>query len=101
MNKYDYIKELANKATKGNWIAEGAWVENDDEFLPDIVITNENRHSDLDSYEQQCIDAKYIAAVEPKVILEIIEERQQLIKERQQLIKQLDYCISMSHKNNT
>lgn len=90
MEKYDDIKKLAEKATKGNWYSERSSVENDDEFLPDIVIcSDEIRNSELDSFEQQCHDANYIAAVQPKVIL-------QLLKEREELIKQLNFCMSIN-----
>ena len=34
-----YIESLAKKATKGQWIAVGSWVENTSDSLPDIVCT--------------------------------------------------------------
>ena len=68
-----YLVELANKATRGIWIAVGRWVENVHDDLPDIVTTTEDRGPN-DSDKQQCADAAYIAAVNPSAVKRLIDE---------------------------
>ena len=68
-----YLVELANKATRGGWVAVGRWVENVRDDLPDIVTTNEDRGPN-DSDKQQCADAAYIAAVSPSAVKSLIHE---------------------------
>ena len=68
-----HLVELANKATRGIWIAVGRWVENVHDDLPDIVTTTEDRGPN-DSDKQQCADAAYIAAVNPSAVKRLIDE---------------------------
>lgn len=74
-----YIHTLAIAATKGEWVAVGRHVENANDALPDIVLNREDRNSDLDSHIQQTTDAQYIASVQPRIILELLKEREELI----------------------
>ncbi len=70
-----YIESLAKKATKGQWIAVGSWVENTSDSLPDIVCTpHDFDRGPRDSLKQREMDALYIAAAQPKLILELIQE---------------------------
>lgn len=68
-----YLCDLANKATRGGWIAVGPWVENIHDDLPDIVTTTGERGPN-DSDKQQCADAAYIAAVCPSAVKSLIDE---------------------------
>jgi len=72
------LAKIARKATKGNWIAVGRWVENDRDDLPDVVICDGERGSDKDSYRQQCADAEHIACFNPKFVLKLLDELQWL-----------------------
>lgn len=74
---YTYLFQLAKKATKGDWIAVGRWVENTRDDLPDIVCPDSDRG---DSDEQQCADANFIGAANPKTIMRMIREIRQLRK---------------------
>lgn len=70
----DDLRELAEDATAGCWIAVGRVVENADEELPDICSTIDRPSgwvADTDS--QQCADAHYIAAVNPDTIMQLLD----------------------------
>jgi len=68
-----YLSKLAEKATKGEWIAVGTWVENVRDDLPDIVTANHERGPN-DSRSQMSADASYIAAANPQVVIGMIRE---------------------------
>lgn len=74
-----YLSKLAEKATKGEWIAVGRWVENERDDLPDIV-TNFHERGPNDGDKQMCADAEYIAAANPKTIRSMISEIRSLRK---------------------
>ncbi|WP_175898245.1 ead/Ea22-like family protein [Burkholderia cepacia] len=69
---YDALQAAAEKATKGNWINVGAWVENEHDDLKDICDCRPNGNED---YEQALHDAAYIALANPNVILRLLAER--------------------------
>lgn len=75
-DEFTDIVRLAKKATRGKWIAVGFQVENERDDLPDICNTN------LDhigcSKSQMIADADYIAAAQPKVVIEMIKELRHL-----------------------
>ena len=76
-----YIEGFAKKATKGEWIAVGTWVENTKYDLPDIVCCpHDFDRGPRDGFKQREIDALYIAAVQPKRVLELIHELRALRK---------------------
>lgn len=82
---YTYLYNLAKKATKGQWHAVGYHVENERDDLPDIcrvddVAGRENPDENDDHDKQMCIDAEYIAAAQPKQILDMITEIRSLRK---------------------
>ena len=81
----DYLTELlqhANKATKGNWVAVGLWVENEDDNLPDICEAgSEDVPMEPHKYDIHCANAIYIAAAQPKVIKALIREIRALRKQ--------------------
>lgn len=77
---YTYLFQLAKKATKGDWIAVGRWVENTRDDLPDIICCDGDRGSDNDSDAQQCADANFIGAANPKMVMKMIQEIRQLRK---------------------
>lgn len=69
---YDALQAAAEKATKGNWINVGAWVENERDDLKDICDCRPNGNED---YEQAVLDAAYIALANPNTILRLLLER--------------------------
>ncbi|CAG9193304.1 hypothetical protein BGLA2_1080011 [Burkholderia gladioli] len=69
---YDALQAAAEKATKGNWINVGAWVENERHDLKDICDCRPNGNED---YEQAVLDAAYIALANPNTILRLLFER--------------------------
>ena len=74
-----HLNKLASSATKGQWIAVGAWVENCDDNLPDIVcapILDERGPND--SIDQRIADAEYIAAANPIAVKALISEIRRL-----------------------
>ncbi|MGV0129538.1 ead/Ea22-like family protein [Burkholderia gladioli] len=68
---YDALQAAAEKATKGNWINVGAWVENERDDLKDICDCRPNGSED---YEQAVLDAAYIALANPGTILRLLFE---------------------------
>ena len=81
----DDLTELlqhANKATKGNWVAVGLWVENEDDNLVDICEAgSEDVPMKRDKYDIHSANAAYIAAAQPKVIKALIREIRALRKQ--------------------
>ncbi|MBR8202108.1 ead/Ea22-like family protein [Burkholderia vietnamiensis] len=69
---YDALQAAAEKATKGNWINVGAWVENELDDLKDICDCRPNGNED---YEQALLDAAYIALANPDTILRLLLDR--------------------------
>ena len=70
-----YIENCARKATKGQWIAVGSWVENTKDNRPDIVCTpHDFDRGPRDSPKQRERDALYIAAAQPKAIMTLISQ---------------------------
>lgn len=67
----DDLRERAEAATQGVWIAVGREVENADDELPDICSTIDRPALD-DSDTQQCADAAYIAAANPDTIMQLL-----------------------------
>lgn len=76
---YDELLTLAKAATKGDWIAVGPVVENVSDHLPDICSTSD-RAALHDSDRQQCADADYIAAANPKVVMAMVHRIRALEK---------------------
>ncbi|WP_186052767.1 ead/Ea22-like family protein [Burkholderia gladioli] len=74
---YDALQAAAEKATKGNWINVGAWVENERDDLKDICDCRPNGNED---YEQAVLDAAYIALANPNTILRLLFERRTAIE---------------------
>ena len=66
------LYKAAKAATKGNWVAVGRWVENDGDNLPDICSCDIS--FDLFDDQNDVLNAQYIAAAQPKVVLGLIEE---------------------------
>ncbi|HDR9011045.1 TPA: ead/Ea22-like family protein [Burkholderia vietnamiensis] len=71
-SNYDALQAAAEKATKGNWINVGAWVENERDDLKDICDCRPNGTED---YDQALRDATYIALANPDTILRLLLER--------------------------
>ncbi|WP_321846770.1 ead/Ea22-like family protein [Burkholderia cepacia] len=71
-NNDDALQAAAEKATKGNWINVGAWVENEHDDLKDICDCRPNGNED---YEQALLDAAYIALANPDTILRLLRDR--------------------------
>ncbi|AOI94818.1 ead/Ea22-like family protein [Burkholderia sp. LA-2-3-30-S1-D2] len=71
-SNYDALHAAAEKATKGNWINVGAWVENESDDLKDICHCRPNGN---ENYEQALLDAAYIALANPDTILRLLLER--------------------------
>lgn len=70
-----YLESCAKKATKGEWIGVGSWVENTREDLPDIVCADaDDSRGPGDDYKKRYADADYIAAAQPRVIMRLIAE---------------------------
>lgn len=68
-----YLEDCAKKATKGDWIAVGTWVENTNDNQPDIVCTPYDfDRGPRDNGKKREADAEYIAAAQPKVIKSLI-----------------------------
>ncbi|RQT33456.1 ead/Ea22-like family protein [Burkholderia contaminans] len=76
-NNYDALQAAAEKATKGNWINVGAWVENEHDDLKDICDCRPNGNED---YEQALLDATYIALANPDTVLRLLRERRTAIE---------------------
>ncbi|HGL6719961.1 DUF551 domain-containing protein [Burkholderia contaminans] len=74
-SNYDALQAAAEKATKGNWINVGAWVENERDDLKDICDCRPNGNED---YDQALRDATYIALANPDTILRLLFERRTL-----------------------
>ncbi|MGS0982015.1 MULTISPECIES: ead/Ea22-like family protein [Burkholderia] len=70
-SNYDALQAAAEKATKGNWINVGAWVENEDDDLKDICDCRPNGSED---YDQASRDAAFIALAHPDTILRLLSE---------------------------
>lgn len=63
------------KCTPGSWIAVGAWVEHEDDNVADICSCNPRDLSQEHlgrSYEEQCANARLIAAA-PELLETVIE----------------------------
>ncbi|WP_322086053.1 ead/Ea22-like family protein [Burkholderia sp. BCC1999] len=71
-SNYDALQAAAEKATKGNWINVGAWVENERDDLKDICDCRPTGNED---YDQALRDATYIALANPDTILRLLLER--------------------------
>ncbi|WP_175749779.1 ead/Ea22-like family protein [Burkholderia pyrrocinia] len=71
-SNYDALQAAAEKATKGNWINVGAWVENEHDDMKDICDCCPNGNED---YEQALLDAAFIALANPDTILQLLHER--------------------------
>ncbi|MGY4727929.1 ead/Ea22-like family protein [Burkholderia pyrrocinia] len=76
-SNYDALQAAAQKATKGDWINVGAWVENGLDDLKDICDCRPNGNED---YEQALLDAAYIARANPDTILRLLLERRTAIE---------------------
>ncbi|AXF21376.1 hypothetical protein CUJ89_13380 [Burkholderia pyrrocinia] len=70
-SNYDALQAAAERATKGNWINVGAWVENERDDLKDICDCRPNGNEDD---EQALLDAAYIALANPDTILRLLRE---------------------------
>lgn len=68
-DEYSYIEDLAKRATQGDWMAVGRQIENVRDDLPDICFCDLT-----DDAKQDAINAEFIAAVQPKVALELIRK---------------------------
>lgn len=73
-----FLYNAARKATKGNWIQVGAVVENDNDNLKDICDCRPHANENWKDAEN---DSAFIAAANPKVVLELIREIR-LLRER-------------------
>lgn len=88
--EWSHLRNLARKATKGEWIAVGRQIENINDDLPDIAFVDLSGHA-----KQDAINAEYIAAAQPKNILILIEQ----LNIYRQLIKNLEE--KLNEKNTT
>ena len=88
MIDYDELRRLANKATTGGWSNSYGYITSD---CGEMEIYDEGGHS-ID-------DAKYIAAANPSVMIEILGERTALINEIDLLQKLLADSEEARHFN--
>lgn len=74
-----YLHALSKRATQGQWVQVGTFVENAGDHLPDIVCNPAlDDRGPGDSSHQRGVDAMYIAAVQPKQVRALIAEIRKL-----------------------